>query len=168
MADRVCVMRNGRIEQIDAPAVLYSSPATPFVAEFVGTMNRLPGRTASDGMVVVLGTGLPIRNKKSRPNGADVEVLIRPEGLSLAPWPHGRAIVMAKTFLGAVTRAMVLIEDETMVMVDRPSQEMAAIDVGASVEVSVIDREVLVSSAPNSPVAERESVGAIAETPNGA
>jgi putative spermidine/putrescine transport system ATP-binding protein len=167
MADRVCVMRNGRIEQVDAPATLYSSPATPFVAEFVGTMNRLPGRTASDGTVVVLGTALPIRNKRSRPNGTDVEVLIRPEGLTLAPVPHGRAIVMAKTFLGAVTRAMVLIEDETMVMVDRPSQDMAAIDIGASVEVRVTDREVLVSSSGGATATERVSVGATAETPNG-
>ena len=110
MADRVCVMRNGRIEQVDAPSVLYSAPATPFVAEFVGTMNRFPGRTAPDGAVSVLGSVVPIRNKKSRPSDAEVEVLIRPEGLTLAAVPHGQAIVMAKTFLGAVTRATVLLE----------------------------------------------------------
>src|SRR5450631_1622706 len=41
MADRVGVMRAGQLEQCAAPAELYDRPATPFVAEFVGSMNRL-------------------------------------------------------------------------------------------------------------------------------
>jgi putative spermidine/putrescine transport system ATP-binding protein len=167
MADRVCVMRNGRIEQVDAPSVLYSAPATPFVAEFVGTMNRLPGRTAPDGAVAVLGGVVPIRNKKSRPSDTPVEVLIRPEGLTLAAVDHGQAIVMAKTFLGAVTRATVLLEGETMVQVDRPSDEMAAIDIGAAVEVKVIERDVLVASSSAASTDSRESVGAASDAPNG-
>ena len=36
-------MRDGRLEQCAAPAELYDRPATAFVAEFVGTMNRIPG-----------------------------------------------------------------------------------------------------------------------------
>ena len=47
MADRVGVMRDGRLEQMAAPAELYARPATPFVAQFVGTMNRLPGEVAA-------------------------------------------------------------------------------------------------------------------------
>ena len=43
MADRVGVMSNGKLEQIAAPDELYDHPATAFVAEFVGVMNRLPG-----------------------------------------------------------------------------------------------------------------------------
>ena len=42
MADRVGVMREGRLEQIATPDELYDRPATPFVAEFVGIMNRIP------------------------------------------------------------------------------------------------------------------------------
>ena len=44
MADRVGVMRQGKLEQIAAPDVLYDDPATVFVAEFVGVMNRIPAR----------------------------------------------------------------------------------------------------------------------------
>ncbi len=47
MADRVGVMRAGKLEQVAAPDELYSRPATAFVAEFVGTMNRLPGELAA-------------------------------------------------------------------------------------------------------------------------
>ena len=41
ISDRVAVLSHGRIEQIGPPEEIYSAPATPFVAEFVGTMNRL-------------------------------------------------------------------------------------------------------------------------------
>ena len=37
-------MRAGRLEQLGPPAEVYRSPATPFVADFVGLSNRLPGR----------------------------------------------------------------------------------------------------------------------------
>ena len=55
MADRVGVMRVGQAGAGRRAAELYSRPATAFVAEFVGTMNRLPGELAAGGTVTVLG-----------------------------------------------------------------------------------------------------------------
>ena len=55
MADRVAVMRGGKLEQVATPAELYDEPQTPFVAEFVGTMNRLPGKLVAGPRVAVLG-----------------------------------------------------------------------------------------------------------------
>ncbi|KWR80088.1 ABC transporter ATP-binding protein [Pseudomonas citronellolis] len=46
MSDRVAVFNKGRIEQVDTPRNLYMQPATPFVAEFVGTSNVLRGDLA--------------------------------------------------------------------------------------------------------------------------
>jgi putative spermidine/putrescine transport system ATP-binding protein len=46
MADRIVVMRDGHIEQVAAPDVLYREPATPFVAGFIGTMNLIEGNVA--------------------------------------------------------------------------------------------------------------------------
>jgi putative spermidine/putrescine transport system ATP-binding protein len=60
MADRVGVMRGGRLEQIAPPEQVYAWPATPFVAEFVGTVNRIPGRIVADAVVEVLGQRLPV------------------------------------------------------------------------------------------------------------
>ena len=60
MADRVGVMRDGRLEQVADPSELYSRPATAFVAEFVGTMNRLPGELAGPGTVAVLGATVAV------------------------------------------------------------------------------------------------------------
>ena len=58
MADRVGVMKAGRLEQLDTPENMYRRPATAFAAEFVGAMNRLPGRVGDSGDVEVLGQRL--------------------------------------------------------------------------------------------------------------
>src|ERR1700683_661137 len=63
MADRVGVMKEGKLEQVAVPDELYDHPATAFVAEFVGTMNRLPGVLTGDGTAVtVLDTTVPVQS----------------------------------------------------------------------------------------------------------
>ena len=51
ISDRVAVMYGGRIEQVGTPPEMYGNPATPYVAEFIGTMNRLVSTVAADGFV---------------------------------------------------------------------------------------------------------------------
>ena len=65
VSDHVAVMYGGRIEQMGSPAEMYSAPATPFVAEFIGTMNRLEG-TVVDGGVEHGGTTLRIDEARKR------------------------------------------------------------------------------------------------------
>ena len=77
VSDHVAVMYGGRIEQMGSPAEMYSAPATPFVAEFIGTMNRLEG-TIVDGGVEHAGTTLRIDAARERPRGERVLVLVRP------------------------------------------------------------------------------------------
>ena len=68
MADRVGVMSNGKLEQIAAPDELYTDPATAFVAEFVGVMNRIPGELQPGGQVTALGRTVPVRgHRRTRP-----------------------------------------------------------------------------------------------------
>src|SRR5438309_10795963 len=59
IADRVGVMQLGRLEQLGPPTLVYTRPATPFVAEFVGLTNRLQG-TVRGGSVEVRGTRIPL------------------------------------------------------------------------------------------------------------
>ena len=49
ISDHVAVMYRGRIEQMGTPAQMYGAPATPFVAEFIGTMNRLESKVLDGG-----------------------------------------------------------------------------------------------------------------------
>jgi putative spermidine/putrescine transport system ATP-binding protein len=144
MADRVGVMRSGRLEQVAEPSVLYSRPATAFVAEFVGTMNRVPGELDTAGTVTALGAAVPAHDGHQAAAGP-VDVLVRPEGLALSASGSGNGIVTTRTFLGAVTRVSVLISGDTQVRVDVPSGEAAAMAPGSAVQVSLPAAPVLVA-----------------------
>ena len=135
MADRVGVMRRGRLEQIAEPDELYTDPATAFVAEFVGVMNRIPGELQPGAQVTALGSTVPVRGH--RPDETAVDVLVRPEGLAMEVVENGNGIVTARTFLGSVTRVGVQLSGDVAVQVDRPSAESAALAPGASVSVSL-------------------------------
>ncbi len=143
MADRVGVMREGRLEQIAAPDELYTNPATAFVAEFVGVMNRIPGELRPGGQVTALGSTVPVRGH--RPDETAVDVLVRPEGLTMEVAENGNGIVTTRTFLGSVTRVGVQLSGDAAVQVDRPSAESAALAPGASVSVSLPAQPVLVA-----------------------
>jgi putative spermidine/putrescine transport system ATP-binding protein len=156
MADRVGVMRSGTLEQVAAPAELYSRPATAFVAEFVGTMNRLPAEMAGPGTVTVLGFSCamlghgghggagspPIENS---PADGPVDVLVRPEGLTVAAADGGNGIVTGRTFLGATTRVAVLLSGDTEVRVDVASTAAAGMTPGTAVQVGLPATPVLVA-----------------------
>jgi hypothetical protein len=71
-------------------------------------------------------------------------VLVRPEGLKVAPSPHGRGLVMTTTFLGSVTRLGVLLDEDVMVYVDQPNSA-AQVPVGTAADVDLTERDVMVS-----------------------
>src|SRR5215471_8722512 len=144
MADRVGVMSHGKLEQIAAPDELYAHPATAFVAEFVGVMNRIPAELHQGGQATALGTTVPVRGH--RPDETAVDVLVRPEGLAMEVVENGNGIVTTRTFLGSVTRVGVQLSGDVAVQVDRPSAESAALAPGASVSVSLPAQPVLVAS----------------------
>jgi putative spermidine/putrescine transport system ATP-binding protein len=85
MSDRIAVMNAGRIEQLDAPDVVYSRPATPFVLDFVGGSTRLHGAVIgaeTDCAVVETAAG-PLRAPGPLPVGTRVLLAVRPEQLRL-------------------------------------------------------------------------------------
>ncbi|MCM3807460.1 ABC transporter ATP-binding protein [Streptomyces sp. DR7-3] len=142
MADRVAVMRAGRLEQCAPPSELYGRPATAFVAEFVGTMSRIPGHL--DGMTVeVLGQRLPADGEV--PATPEVDVLVRPEAVHIAAEGQGDARVVATAFLGATTRLTVRMADGVEIKADLSTHEAAALATGTTVRVSLPRRPVLVA-----------------------
>jgi putative spermidine/putrescine transport system ATP-binding protein len=141
IADRVGVMRAGRLEQVAAPDEVYARPATPFVAEFVGAMNRLPGRLVAPGRVTVLGQELAADGDAT---GPDVDVLVRPEAVEIRADEAGEGRVVTRTFLGAVTRVTVAMTDGTELLADAPSHR-APTTPGAPVTVRLAADRVLVA-----------------------
>ena len=80
MADRIVVMNQGVIEQVGTPLEIYRHPQTAFVADFIGTMNFLPGRVAAPDRVQ-LGHQALSCEAGGLGQGADVTVAIRPEDI---------------------------------------------------------------------------------------
>jgi putative spermidine/putrescine transport system ATP-binding protein len=113
VADRVAVMRAGRIEQIGSPEELYGRAATSFVAEFVGQSNRLPG-VVSNGAVLVEGVRLPLIDDTC--SDGEVVAFVRPEDLRFGS--EGLPVeVVSTSFLGSMRRTAVALEDGTVIAV---------------------------------------------------
>jgi putative spermidine/putrescine transport system ATP-binding protein len=149
MADRVCVMSKGRIEQTATPATLYARPATPFVAEFVGVSSRFPvERSGSD--VVIFGQRCPVRSDTTATDHGPVDALLRPEDVAIDVDPGGKGFVTHRSFLGSTTRLTVQI-GEIPIRVDLRTDVAADIDLGTHVTPRFISRDVLI--APRADVA---------------
>jgi ABC-type sugar transport system ATPase subunit len=89
MADRIVVLRGGRVEQVGTPLDLYNRPANPFVAGFIGSprMNLFAGRVVSGGEVEVPGMGMVTVPARLEP-GARVTLGIRPEHIVAGEGPN--------------------------------------------------------------------------------
>lgn len=97
MADRVAVMRDGRIVQMDGPDVLYDAPADPFVAAFFGEVNVLDAQVR-DGHA-----DTPLGRLPAPAGAAAVQVLARPEAFALAEDGALEAEVISARPLGRVS-----------------------------------------------------------------
>jgi putative spermidine/putrescine transport system ATP-binding protein len=144
VADRVGVLRDGRLEQVASPDELYVRPATAFVAEFVGTMNRVPA-TLRGSEVELLGTRRPVAG--TAPASGSVVALVRPEALLVEADPAGIGRVVTRTFSGASTRVAVALPDGAEVKVDLASAVSADLTPGTAVTVRPAERPVLVAPA---------------------
>jgi putative spermidine/putrescine transport system ATP-binding protein len=133
VADRVGVMRAGRLEQLGTPAEVYLKPATAFVADFVGLSNRLPGRLDGDG-VVVFGTRLPLVAPAAQ--GPDVTALVRPESIEVVPDSDGPGRVLTVSFLGPTSRVTVSV-GERLVVAQVASGRLAELAAGTRVRVEL-------------------------------
>jgi putative spermidine/putrescine transport system ATP-binding protein len=143
VADRVAVLRSGRLEQCGPPAEVYDRPSTPFVAEFVGTMNHIPGRLSLGNEVTVLGQLLPVDGPLPS-SSSDVDVLIRPEAVLVTPSSEGSAMIVASSFRGSSARLRVQL-GELEVLSDVPGHEAMRLAPGTQVSVSLVQRPVLVA-----------------------
>jgi ABC-type Fe3+/spermidine/putrescine transport system ATPase subunit len=85
IADRIVVMNRGHIEQDDAPEQIYYRPATPFVAQFLGFTNLLPGVCRADRQIETALGVWALPGTRSLPIGESVTLLIRPEAASTEP-----------------------------------------------------------------------------------
>jgi iron(III) transport system ATP-binding protein len=127
IADRIVLMRDGRVVQAGRPEELYVAPVDRWAAEFLGAANFLPGDVLDD-----LGAASPDWRDREA-----ADVLVRPELLELLPDPEGRARVVAREFRGHDVFYSVLLDDGRELLSQRPSNEC----VGLGERVSVVVHE---------------------------
>lgn len=133
MADRVGVMSNGKLEQIDKPDVVYANPASVFVATFVGAMNRVPA-TVANGMVEIFGQKVKHHGGETSGN---LVALVRPESISLSVDNSGQARIITRSFLGPNSRITAKTSSGVNFHVDLPSAQAMELNPGSSVKVKV-------------------------------
>lgn len=104
LGDRIVVMSDGLVVQVGTPRDIYFKPANRFVAEFIGTMNRLRG-IANNGFIQTPAGRIPWASG----GGGEIEILFRPEHVTIANIEdaHLKGRVATSFFLGDRTRLIV-------------------------------------------------------------
>ena len=150
MSDRICLMRNGRIEQIGTPRDLYVEPSSVYAADFLGESNLLPGQYRGNGVTAISGVGVDqhivSHERADIAAGHRVRCLVRPEAVRLLR-PGDRAdnemaaTIKDVTLAGGVTRYILGLSEWTQLRATVLSAGPAARHpVGASVRVG-FDRD---------------------------
>lgn len=98
MADRIAVLNHGYLEQLDSPELVYHMPATPFVADFVGQADFIPGQIRQGMVHTELGE---FPNPLNRAEGTSVAVMIRPDDIHLIPDQSAGPRIVGRQFRGS-------------------------------------------------------------------
>lgn len=112
VADRVGVMKDGKLQQIAEPWELYNEPANEFVATFIGESSRIPA-VIRNGSAFVGDQEIPILKTSTKRTNGEATILVRPESVQLemvqphAPRLANQGVVKNLTFLGSTAKVEV-------------------------------------------------------------
>lgn len=123
LSDRICMMHNGRIEQIDNPQSMYERPRTVAVARFIGISNLLEGRVLhGDRLKTADGTFALPQGHGCQPEKPGA-LIIRPEHLNVVSTEQGalRGQVVESVYAGVETRVVVRLASGNLIVVRRAS-----------------------------------------------
>ena len=130
VADRIAVLKDGKLIQVGTPGELYHSPATSFVAEFIGQTNLIPGKiTAREGSMLRIATaaGLITANANSSSGNENAIVSVRPEQMrvvrdgAVAGTNRLSGKVIDTIFLGEASEHVILVNALKLKVICTPS-----------------------------------------------
>jgi len=159
MSDRIVLMNNGAVEQVDAPEQLYSMPQTEFAARFIGASNIVYGTYLRDGdndliRVDGLEAPLPASTKAAAvgPAGSPAAACIRPEQVVVRPrnagedirsaWPRAFSAtgrVREIVFHGSSIALGLDVPGLGTVKCERPAAELQGLNFGDRIGVAIVD-----------------------------
>jgi iron(III) transport system ATP-binding protein len=151
MADRVAVMKDGKVIQIATPTELYSNPKTSFVADFVGSSNIIQGVVKeSERTHTIVSAGSIVLKSNFSTDKKDVNIMIRPETIELYTdvnqtdaenMIEGEIII--STYLGSQIRYDVKVGDYEL-MVDKTYEPgIPVLEAGVKVKLKINPERVL-------------------------
>jgi spermidine/putrescine transport system ATP-binding protein len=144
MSDRIAVMDGGVVCQVDAPRALYERPATPFVADFIGTSNTLllSSPVRANGLATVdLGEGMRIVAEDGATAG-ECRITVRPEKIRIgaATTDEGSRVggtVVEQVYLGSLSQTVVeIVTGERLIVHQLNDDEIPAPEPGTEVVLS--------------------------------
>jgi putative spermidine/putrescine transport system ATP-binding protein len=153
MADRLVVMRDGRIQQVGRQEDLYERPATPFVARFIGNSNLVactPDGTnlrTDGGATIALSAPYAITDKTT--------IAIRPERITLSTprdTAQAHGTILMSSYMGAVIEHVVALDPQTQLIARGPSGATQRFPTGARVALSWPQSSETVFDAADRPV----------------
>jgi putrescine transport system ATP-binding protein len=134
LSSRMGVMNHGKIAQVGTPSAIYESPATKFVADFIGSVNMFEGRVVEEGAGRIqseeLGCIVAVDRNLSCARGATVWTAVRPEKINMSRTPptspeRGENVVCGVVneiaYMGDVSIYLVLIDSGKTVRVTLPN-----------------------------------------------
>jgi putative spermidine/putrescine transport system ATP-binding protein len=113
LADRICLMNEGRIEQLGTPEDIYECPSNAFVADFIGISNIMRGRIERRDCIRIADGVLPLPAGCAAPTGESGALVIRPEKIVFC--------VAAEAFLSGYVEERIYAGSETKLLIRLPS-----------------------------------------------
>lgn len=148
ISDRVCIMRDGKVEQVGTPQAVYRFPATPFVARFVGKVNDLAVELCGSDSVRLSGHALEFAVPASSLGAGECRLLIRPEDARLVSPRDAGALhgtVANVHFAGAMSMTDVVISGTSHTVRVADITRTTVHDVGDDVGVLFDTRRALIT-----------------------
>ena len=141
MSDRIIVMNKGVIEQVGTPKEIYATPASQFVADFIGTANMISSNVLSCGNgeaeIETLGTKFRVKTSLSLQPGDAVKLIVRPEAVSLSRDSGIPAEIASSVFMGSYQDYVLSTHGQTLLIIDSDPANHETFDAGEKVFLGI-------------------------------
>jgi len=147
ISDRVCVMKDGQIQQIGSPRDIYLRPVNGFVARFIGAMNVIEVQFSRQNKPII--AGIELDSSIVGPVGSVAQILVRPDAVSLCSRGTSGSIdgtVVGEHFSGATTILRIRLDQAEVTISAMLVSRNVQMKVGDGVGVTLDPNEVLLDS----------------------
>jgi len=142
-ADRIALMKAGKIIQIDTPQALYQRPSTPYVADFMGQSNYVDAQVIGPYRYQTCLGVLSSKHVINEVLGQACRLLLRPEHLALSINPTGEAVITLAVFQGAFQQITVRFKGQDFVTRHNHHLGGVQFNVDDRVDLTVLQHELI-------------------------